>query len=153
MQFRLTYQEISDFIARKAGRPVPVLYGGPHTVRIGLDVNVLFKTTNIGLDLTVDQVDENGNIYISYNGGMGIDFMIRTALNHAQNQPGANMLELLPDNRILLNFSKVAQKDTEDGTAKGMSMGRLFDHIKLQDISFDEQFVIIDFVPKGLQAL
>ena len=79
MQFRLTYQEISDLIARKAGRSVPVLYGGPHTVRIGLDVNVLFKTANIGLDLTVDQVDENGNIYLTYNGGMGIDFMIRTS--------------------------------------------------------------------------
>jgi tetrahydromethanopterin S-methyltransferase subunit G len=48
MQFRLTYQEISDLIARKAGRSIPVLYGGPHTVRIGIDVNVLFKTTNIG---------------------------------------------------------------------------------------------------------
>ena len=47
MQFRLTYQEISDLIARKAGRSVPVLYGGPHTVRIGLDVNVLFKTAII----------------------------------------------------------------------------------------------------------
>ncbi len=150
MQFRLTYQEISDLIARKAGRSIPVLYGGPHTVRIGIDVNVLFKTTNIGLDLTVDQVDENGNIYLSYNGGMGIDFMIRTALNHAQNQPGADMLELLPDNRILLNFSKGIQRVAENGAMGGQQVGSLFDHIKLQDISFDEQFAIIDFVPKNL---
>ncbi len=150
MQFRLTYQEISDLIARKAGRSIPVLYGGPHTVRIGIDVNVLFKTTNIGLDLTVDQVDENGNIYLSYNGGVGIDFMIRTALNHAQNQPGADMLELLPDNRILLNFSKGIQRAAENGAMGGQQVGSLFDHIKLQDISFDEQFAIIDFVPKNL---
>lgn len=150
MQFRLTYQEISDLIARKAGRSIPVLYGGPHTVRIGIDVNVLFKTTSIGLDLTVDQVDENGNIYLSYNGGMGIDFMIRTALNHAQNQPGADMLELLPDNRILLNFSKGIQRAAENGAMGGQQVGSLFDHIKLQDISFDEQFAIIDFVPKNL---
>ena len=150
MQFRLTYQEISDLIARKAGRSIPVLYGGPHTVRIGIDVNVLFKTTNIGLDLTVDQVDENGNIYLSYNGGMDIDFMIRTALNHAQNQPGADMLELLPDNRILLNFSKGIQRVAENGAMGGQQVGSLFDHIKLQDISFDEQFAIIDFVPKNL---
>ena len=150
MQFRLTYQEISDLIARKAGRSIPVLYGGPHTVRIGIDVNVLFKTTNIGLDLTVDQVDENGNIYLSYNGGVGIDFMIRTALNHAQNQPGADMLELLPDNRILLNFSKGIQRAAENGAMGGQQVGSLFDHIKLQDISFDEQFAIIEFSPKGL---
>ena len=150
MQFRLTYQEISDLIARKAGRAIPVMYGGPHTVRISYDVNVLFKSASIGLDLTVDQVDENGNICLSYNGGMGIDFMIRTALNHAQNQPGGDMLELLPDNRILLNLSKGVQRAAESGAAEGQPVGSLFDHIRLQDISFDEQFAIIDFVPKNL---
>ena len=88
------------------------------------------------------------NLYLSYNGGMGIDFMIRTALNHAKNQPGADMLELLPDNRILLNFSKGLQQAAAS-QGQGAQMGSLFDHIKLQDISFDEQFAIIDFVPKN----
>ena len=137
MQFRLTFQEISDLIERKAGRSLPVMYGGPHTVRISYEVNMFVKTASVGLDLTVDQVDENGNIILSYNGGMGIDFMIKTALNHAKNQPGGDMIDLLPDNRILLNLSKNAQA------------GSLFDHIQLQDISFDEQFAIIEFVPKG----
>ena len=149
MQFRLTYQEISDLIARKAGRPIPIMYGGPHTVRISYDVNVLFKTASIGLDLTVDQVDENGNICLSYNGGMGIDFMIKTALNQAKNQPGGDMLELLPDNRILLNLNKGVQRAAASQGA-GEQVGSLFDHIKLQDISFDEQFAIVDFVPKNL---
>ena len=137
MQFRLTFQEISDLIERKAGHSLPVMYGGPHTVRISYEVNMFVKTASVGLDLTVDQVDENGNIILSYNGGMGIDFMIKTALNHAKNQPGGDMIDLLPDNRILLNLSKNAQA------------GSLFDHIQLQDISFDEQFAIIEFVPKG----
>ena len=151
MQFRLTYQEISDLIARKAGRSIPMTYGGPHTVRIGIDVNVLFKTANIGLDLTVDNVDENGNITLSYNGGMGIDFMIRTALGHAQNQPGGDLLELLPDNRILLNLSKGVQRAAESGAAEGQQVGSLFNYIQLKDISFDEQFAIVDFVPRSGQ--
>lgn len=137
MQFRLTFQEISDLIERKAGRSLPVMYGGPHTVRISYEVNMFVKTASVGLDLTVDQVDENGNIILSYNGGMGIDFMIKTALNHAKNQPGGDMIDLLPDNRILLNLSKNAQA------------GSLFEHVTLKDISFDEQFAIIEFVPKG----
>ena len=137
MQFRLTFQEISDLIERKAGRSLPVMYGGPHTVRISYEVNMSVKTASVGLDLTVDQVDENGNIILSYNGGMGIDFMIKTALNHAKSQPGGDMIDLLPDNRILLNLSKNAQA------------GSLFEHVTLKDISFDEQFAIIEFVPKG----
>ena len=137
MQFRLTFQEISDLIERKAGRSLPVMYGGPHTVRISYEVNMFVKTASVGLDLTEDQVDENGNIILSYNGGMGIDFMIKTALNHAKSQPGGDMIDLLPDNRILLNLSKNAQA------------GSLFEHVTLKDISFDEQFAIIEFVPKG----
>ena len=58
MQFRLTYQEISDLIERKAGRRLPIMYGGPHAVRISYDVNVLCKTASVGLDLTVDEIDE-----------------------------------------------------------------------------------------------
>lgn len=137
MQFRLTYQEISDLIERKAGRSIPVIYGGPHTVRIAYEVNMFVKTASVGLDLTVDRIDENGNIILSYNGGMGIDFMIKTALNHAKSQPGGDMLDILPDNRILINLSKNAQA------------GSLFDHVTLKDISFDEQFAIINFEPKG----
>ncbi len=137
MQFRLTYQEISDLIEKKAGRRLPVMYGGPHTVRIAYDVNVLFKTASVGLDLTVDSV-ENGNLFLSYAGGPGIDFMVRTALGQAKNQPGGDMLELLSDNRILLRLSKNAQT------------GSLFEHIDLKDICFDEQFAIVEFQPKAL---
>ena len=136
MQFRLTYQEISDLIERKAGRRLPVMYGGPHTVRIGYDVNVLFKTASVGLDLTVDEIDQAGNIFLSYNGGAGIDYMVKMALNQAKNQPGGDMIELLSDNRIMLQLSKNAQA------------GSLFNHITLKDICFDEQFAIIEFEPK-----
>lgn len=136
MQFRLTYQEISDLIERKAGRSLPIIYGGPHTVRIAYEVNMFGKTASVGIDLTVEQIDSEGNIILSYAGGMGIDFMIRTALNHAQGQPGGDMIEQLPDNRIKLCLSKNAQA------------GTLFDHITLKDIFFDEQFAIVEFEPK-----
>lgn len=138
MQFRLTYQEISDLIERKAGRSIPVVYGGLHTVRIAYEVNMFVKTTSVGIDLTVEGIDPEGNITLSYNGGMGIDFMIRTALSHAQGQPGGDMIEQLPDNRIRLCLSKNAQA------------GSLFDHISLKDIFFDEKFAIVEFEPKGL---
>lgn len=135
MQFRLTYSEISDLIEKKAGRSIPVVYGGPHTVRIACDVNVLFKTASVGLDLTVDEV-RDGNIILSYAGGPGIDFMVRTALGHAKSQPGGDMIELLTDNRIMLMLSRNAQA------------GSLFEHVNLQDIRFDEQYAIVEFQPK-----
>lgn len=137
MEIRLTYQEISDLIEQKAGRSLPLMYGGPHTVHVSYDVNVLFKTASVGLDLTVDQI-VGSDIYLSYNGGAGIDFMIRQAIGMAKNHPGGELIEPLSDNRILLCLSKSQQANT------------LFNHIELRDIRFDEQYAIIEFVPKAL---
>ncbi len=137
MEIRLTYQEISDLIEQKAGRSLPLMYGGPHTVHVSYDVNVLFKTASVGLDLTVDQI-VGSDIYLSYNGGAGIDFMIRQAIGMAKNRPGGELIEPLSDNRILLCLSKSQQANT------------LFNHIELRDIRFDEQYAIIEFVPKAL---
>lgn len=138
MEIRLTYQEISELIEKKAGRALPVFYGGdPHMVRVSYDVNVLFKSASVGLDLTVEEVSD-GNITISYNGGMGIDFMVRQAINMAKSRPGGELIEALDGNRILLALSKNQQA------------GSLLDHVTLRDIRFDEQYAIIDFVPKAL---
>lgn len=138
MELRLTYQEISDLIEKKAGRPLPVSYGGPHTLHISYDVNVLFKTTSVGLDLTVDQI-EGRDIYLSYNGGAGIEFMVRQAINMAKNRPGGELIEPLDGNRILLALSRNAQA------------GSIFEHIELHDIRFDERYAIAEFSPKGMQ--
>lgn len=137
MELRLSYQEISDLIEKKAGRALPMAYGGPHTVRISYDVNVLFKTASVGIDLTVDQIVGN-DIYLSYDGGAGIDFMIRQAINMAKARPGGEFIEPLSDNRILLNLSRSQQASS------------LLDQIDLRDIRFDEQYAIVEFMPKSL---
>ena len=137
MQIRLTYQEISDLIEKKAGRQLPIAYGGPHTVRISYPVTMLFRTTDIGIDLTIDSVD-GGNIIISYSGGAGIDFMVKQAINMARNRPGGDMIEPLTDNRLMLCLGKNAQA------------GSLLDHVTLKDICFDDEFAIVEFVPKNI---
>ncbi len=137
MELRLTYQEISDLIEKKAGRAIPITYSGPHSVRISYDVNVLFKSTSVGLDLTVEEVN-GSHITLAYDGGAGIDFMVRQALNMAKSRPGGELIEPLDGNRILLALNKNQQA------------GTLLDHIELRDIRFDEQYAIIDFIPKTL---
>lgn len=137
MELRLTFAEISEMIEKKAGRPLPVMYGGPHTVRVSYDVNVLFKSASVGIDLTVDQIVDS-DIYLSFNGGAGIDFMVRQAVNMAKSRPGGEFIEPLDGNRILLALSRTQQA------------GSLLEHVTLRDIRFDEQYAIIEFVPKSL---
>lgn len=137
MELRLTFDEISSMIEKKAGRSLSIVYGGPHTVRITYDVNVLFKSASVGLDLTVERV-QGSDILLSYGGGPGIDFMVRQALNMAKNRPGGELIELVDGNRILLALGKNQQA------------GSLLDHLELRDIRFDEHYAIIDFVPKSV---
>lgn len=137
MELRLTFTEISELIEKKTGRPLPVMYGGPHTVRVSYDVNVLFKSASVGIDLTVDQIVDS-DIYLSFNGGAGIDFMVRQAVNMAKSRPGGEFIEPLDGNRILLALSRTQQA------------GSLLEHVTLRDIRFDEQYAIIEFVPKSL---
>ena len=135
MELRLTYQEISNLIEKKAGRALPLAYGGPHTVRVSYDVNVLFKTASVGVDLTVVRI-VGSDIYLAYGGGPGIDFMVRQAIGMAKSRPGGELIEPLDGNRLLLCLSK----NTQAGT--------IFDHVNLEDIRFDEQYAIIQFSPK-----
>ena len=137
MELRLTFAEISEMVEKKAGRPLPVMYGGPHTVRVSYDVNVLFKSASVGIDLTVDQIVDS-DIYLSFNGGAGIEFMVRQAVNMAKSRPGGEFIEPLDGNRILLALSRTQQA------------GSLLEHVTLRDIRFDEQYAIIEFVPKIL---
>ena len=137
MEIRLTYQEISDLIEKKAGRALPVSYGGPHTIRISYDVNMLFKSANVGIDVTVDHI-EGRDIFLSYSGGAGIEFMVRQAIGMAKNRPGGELIETLDGNRILLALSKNPQ------------VGTLLERIELRDIRFDEHYAIVEFSPKAL---
>lgn len=136
MQFRLTFEEIQDVMQRKAGRSLPIVYGGPHTVRIAYDVNVLFKQSSIGIDVTVDRI-EGSNIFLSYSGGVAIEFMLRTALGHFKSQPGGEIIEMLDGQRLLLCLGKNPQTE------------QIFNAVELDDIHFDEQHVMIDFHPKS----
>ena len=137
MELRLTYQETNSLIEKKAGRALPISYSSAHSIRISYDVNVLFKSTSVGMDLNVERVSNCG-IILSFDGGSGIDFMVRQVLNKAKKRPGGEYIELLDGNRILLDLGR------------GQQAGSLLDQIELRDIRFDERYIIVEFTPKNI---
>lgn len=132
MQFKLSYTEVQQAILSRTGKELPFAYGGPHTVRISYSVPLM---GSVGLDINVDRIN-GSDLFLSYGGGAGIEFMIKTALNQAKKKPGAEMFEILDGSRLLLSLGKNPQ------------LAQIFDRITLQDIHFDEQSIMIDFVPK-----
>lgn len=135
MQFRITYNEIQNLINRKTGKSLPIIYGGPHTVRVSYDVNMLFKSSSVGIDINIDHIS-GSDIFLSYSGGAAIEMMVKMAIGRVKNQPGADMLEVMEGNRLLLMLGKNPQT------------AQIFEKVELRDICFDEQYAIIDFSPK-----
>lgn len=132
MQFRITYEEIQDFLYRQSSKRLQLTYSGTHTVRVGAEVNVLFKTTSVGIDVTVERI-EGADLLLSYSGGMGIEMMLKMAIAKMKDRPGMDMLELLDNSQLMLHLGRSPQ------------LAQIFERIVLRDISFDEQTVIVDF--------
>ena len=133
MQLKLTFDEIGKLIQEKTGKELPLVYGGPHTVRVSYKVPLMGP---VGLDINVDRI-EGGDIYLSYGGGKAIELMVRAAFKQFENRPEAEMLQLLDGNRLVLHLSKNPR------------MASIFERITLQDIHFDGGSVMIDFAPRA----
>ncbi len=132
MQFNLSYNEVVQLILEKTGKELPISYGGPHTLRISYKVPLMGA---VGLDVNVDRII-GSDIFLSYGGGAGIEFMVRTALGQFKKQQGGDLLDILDGNRLMLALGKNPQ------------LAPVFDRIILKDIHFDERGIMIDFVPK-----
>ncbi|MDY6287943.1 MAG: hypothetical protein SPM02_00680 [Bacteroidales bacterium] len=135
MQFNLTYSEVGQFILDKTGKELPLSYGGPHTLRISYKVPLM---GSVGLDVNVDRIN-GSDIFLSYGGGAGVEFMVRTALGQfKKQQQGADILDILDGNRLMLALGRSSQ------------LSPVFDRITLKDIHFDEHSLMVDFVPKSI---
>jgi len=138
MQLKLTYHEVEKMISEKSGKELPMCFGGPHTVRITHKVPLM---GSVGLDITVEGV-RGEDVILSFGGGAGIEYMLRAAITQAKNQnPDADsMVELMDGNKLLLSLGK------------NPNLAPMFANITLQDIHFDEQAIMIDFVPRNLPS-
>lgn len=132
MQFRLTFDEIGKMIQEKTGKELPLLYGGPHTVRVSYKVPLMGP---VGIDFNVERCS-GSDIFLSYSGGKAMEYMLRTAFRQVEGHPGADIIRLMDDNGILLALGENPQ------------LAQIFDRIEIQDIHFDEQHVMIDFIPR-----
>ena len=131
MQFRIAFDELQSLIARQTSKNIQFLSGDTHTLRVAAEVNVLFKSTSLGIDINVDRVEDT-DLWLSYSGGMAIEMALKMALGRLDGA-AANIVELQDGCRMVVHLGRSPQLAT------------IFDKITLRDICFDSQFVIVDF--------
>ena len=128
MEARLTYQEISNLVKEKAKIKLSFSYVGPRTVHVSYKL--------LGIDLTAERI-KGTDIYLQYSGGIGIRMMLKKGIKIIKNHDIGEFVESIDGNRIILHLSK------------NDKISAIFDHIVLEDISFDEQHTIAKALIKG----
>lgn len=136
MQFRISYDEIQQALYRQSDKHLLFTYSDTHTVRVAAEVNVLFKTTSVGIDITVLQVSGD-DLTLSYSGGIGIEMMLKMALGRLQGTPAEGTVELQPGSRVVVHLGRMPQ------------LAPVLEKVELHDIYFDPQYIVIDFHLKG----
>lgn len=130
MQFRISYNEMQQVAAEKTGQSISIAYGDPCSVIFSFK-----KLVTMSLRLTVERV-LGGDVRIVYSGSMGVEPMVKMALAKLKSMPQGAMIETLDDNRVVVHLGMNPQ------------ISQILEHVILQDISFDPEFVIIEFVKR-----
>lgn len=79
MTLSITFLELQDYIKRHYGKSVNFSKVSDNELRISYSQKVIFKTVDIPVNISIDNVGHS-SIWISYNGGFGIDMVIAGVL-------------------------------------------------------------------------
>lgn len=80
MQISITYAELQQYINLHFGKILECKYVDSSTVAVSTPVKVMGFTKNVGLNLRFEKV-EGTNLYLSYDGKLGIDMLVNAAIS------------------------------------------------------------------------
>lgn len=131
MVLHITFQELSELAKTKADKIVELYHVDNKNVNVKYThlqkVPLIDKHLHISVDATV-RVDEfeNGDLFITYDAGVGLDTIISGVLTLFPSLRDMNIVEILDGQKAVVHMTKV--DNVRDALKK----------ISIQDISFDQ---------------
>lgn len=137
MNIQLSFDELQDFIARHFNKNVKISAVDDTTIVVNTSVKVAFLTKDVSMNISV--LDINGtDVILSYNNGLGVDFIVKSALYFAQNfkpQYG-ELVNSGASNTLTIHMGKVKQLE------------KVFEHLALQKLRFMNDRISLDAILK-----
>ena len=113
MKISITYAELQDYVASHFHKTVNLGYVDGATVSVSVPIKVLGCTKSISINLIVKKI-EGTDLFLSYDGKMGIDLLVSPAISYAKKlvPEKAGWVEQMPDNIVKLRLGDIdkAQK-------------------------------------------
>ena len=133
MKLSITYAELQDYVASHFHKTVNLGYVDGATVSVSIPIKVLGFTKSVSINLIVKKI-EGTDLFLSYDGKMGIDLLVSPAISYAKKLvPGkADWVELMPGNILKLRLGDIGQ------------MKKVFEKLKLNNIFFEQGNIVVD---------
>ena len=133
MKLSVTYAELQDYVASHFHKTVNFGYVDGATVSVSVPIKVLGFTKSVSINITVTKI-EGTDLFLSYDGKMGIDLLVSPAISYAKKLvPGkADWVELMPGNILKLRLGDIGQ------------MKKVFEKLKLNNIFFEQGNIVVD---------
>ena len=133
MKLAITYAELQDYVASHFHKTVNLGYVDGATVSVSVPIKVLGFTKSISINLIVKKI-EGTDLFLSYDGKMGIDMLVSPAISYAKKlvPQKAGWVEQMPGNILKLRLGDIDQ------------MKKVFEKLKLNNIFFEQGNIVVD---------
>ena len=128
MKLSITYAELQEYVASHYHKNVNLGYVNESTVSVSVPIKVLGFTNQISINLIVKKI-EGTDIFLSYEGKMGIEMLVTHAVSFAKKlvPEKSDWIEVLADNVIRLRIGDIDK------------LKKAFEKVELKSICFEQE--------------
>lgn len=83
MKLAITYAELEDYVASHIHKTVNLGYLDRATMSVSVPIKVLGFTKSVSINLILKKI-EGTDLFLSYDGKMGIDMLVSPAISYAK---------------------------------------------------------------------
>ena len=125
MKLSITYAELQDYVASHFKKTVNIGYVDEATVSVSVPIKVFGFTKSVGINIIVKKI-EGTDLFLSYDGKMGIDMLVSPAISYAKKlvPEKAGWVEQMPGNVVKLRLGDIDKAQ------------KVFEKLKLKAICF-----------------
>ena len=127
MKIAITYAELQNYVASHFHKTVNLGYVDRATVSVSVPIKVFGFTKSVSINIIVKKI-EGTDLFLSYDGNMGIDLLVSPAISYAKKlvPEKAGWVEQMPGNIVKLRLGDIDK------------LQKVFEKLKLDNILFEQ---------------
>lgn len=133
MKIAITYAELQEYVASHFKKTVNLGYVDGATVSVSVPIKVFGFTKSISINIIVKHI-EGTDLFLSYDGKMGIDLLVSPAISYAKKlvPEKSEWVEQMPGNIVKLHLGDIDKAQ------------KVFEKLELNNILFEQENLVVE---------